>query len=258
LPKESFLYNGTQELCTLIDRAGHKAGIGRGQAFDDFLTLTVCSLAHGLMEEEYLATVRKGYDRGDTGKRGIDFLTQAFGTLVQLMEDNRDYLGDLFQGGITYGEAGQFFTPESITNLMSALTAGDETEEPPGTICDPCCGSGRMLLSYAALNRPHELFGQDIDIRCVRMTAINLGLRNLYGFVLWGNSLAGEVKLGYRTGFNMQNTVIRPLREDELDRFRIHPLPTQPDPTTAPFHDSEDRPALPPGSADKNTQRLLF
>jgi hypothetical protein len=257
LPKESFLYDGTQELCTLIDRAGHKAGIGRGQAFDDFLHVTVCALAHGLMEEEYLATVRKGYDRGEAGKRGIDVLTQAFGTLVRLMEDNRDYLGDLFQGGITYGEAGQFFTPESITSLMTALTAGDETDEPPGMVCDPCCGSGRMLLSYAAAKRPHELVGQDIDIRCVRMTAINLGLRNLYGFVLWGNSLAGEVKLGYRTGFNLQNTVIRPMREDELEQFRIHPLPQSAGPSNAPPPTFDDRPESSQGM-EKAAQKLLF
>ena len=32
------------------------------------------------------------------------------------------------------------------------------------------------------------------------MTAINLALRNLYGHVIWGNSLANERRLIYRTG----------------------------------------------------------
>ena len=58
MPREQSLYDGTKELCDLIDRAGNKAGFGRGQAFEDFLTLTVCTLATGLMEDEYLATVR--------------------------------------------------------------------------------------------------------------------------------------------------------------------------------------------------------
>lgn len=50
------------------------------------------------------------------------------------------------------------------------------------------------------------------------MTGINLALRNLYGVVLWGNSLAGEVKLGYRTGFNLAGGFIRLLEPGELRR----------------------------------------
>ena len=179
MPREQFLYEGTKELCDLIDRAGHKAGFGRGQAFEDFPTLTVCTLATGLMEDEYLATVRKGYDKGEKGKRGIDDITQVFARLVTLMEDNRDYLGDLFCGGISFGQRGEFFTPESLTTLMAELTI-DELARGE-TVSDPCCGSGRLLLAYAAKKRPEALVGQDIDLRCVRMTTINLGLRNLYG-----------------------------------------------------------------------------
>ena len=48
------------------------------------------------------------------------------------------------------------------------------------------------------------------------MTAINLGLRNRYGYVLWGNSLAGECKLGYRTGMNPAGGFIRHMRPGEL------------------------------------------
>ncbi len=36
------------------------------------------------------------------------------------------------------------------------------------------------------------------------MTAINLALRNLYGYVIWGNSLADEQRLVYRTGFDLK------------------------------------------------------
>lgn len=31
-----------------------------------------------------------------------------------MSESNANILGDLFQGGITYGEAGQYFTPEAV------------------------------------------------------------------------------------------------------------------------------------------------
>lgn len=70
------------------------------------------------------------------------------------------------------------------------------------TVHDPCSGSGRMLLAAASINRHWEFVGQDVDIRCVRMTALNLAFRNLYGYVIWGNTLALDKKLVYRTGFD--------------------------------------------------------
>lgn len=39
------------------------------------------------------------------------------------------------------------------------------------------------------------------------MTAINLALRNLYGHVIWGNSLGNERRIVYRTGFNLRGFV---------------------------------------------------
>ena len=171
------------------------------------------------MEEEYLRTVNKGYQTGSQGRRGIDLLTEAFGHLVAHLDDTRkDVLGDVFQGAITYGEGGQYFTSESITSLMAELTASEPEAdaEGPKTVCDPCCGSGRFLLSFAEHHRNWEFVGQDIDFRCVQMTAINLGLRNLYGYVLWGNSLADERKRAFRTGFNVNGGVIREIAVDRI------------------------------------------
>ena len=215
MPREQFQYDGSRHLCDLLDEAGQRAGLSRGQAFDDFLACTICALANQHMEDEYLSVVRKGYAEGEPGRRGIDSLSKAFATLVQLMEETRaDILGDLFQGGITYGEAGQFLTPPEVCRLMAAMNVDEST--PDAKVFDSCCGSGRMLLAYAEQQRCGELIGQDIDLRCVRMTAINLALRNLYGYVLWGNSLAGEVKLGYRTGMNAHGGVIRHVHPGEL------------------------------------------
>jgi len=167
------------------------------------------------MEEEYLTVVAKGYGGGKEGRRGIDSLVQAFAKLIELMEETRkDVLGDLFQGGITYGEAGQFLTPEQLCKLMAELCI--DRQQKDEFVADPCCGSGRMLLAYAEGKRPGALIGQDIDLRCVRMTTINLALRNLYGYVLWGNSLGNEVKLGYRTGMNMFGGFVRYMRRTEL------------------------------------------
>ena len=154
------------------------------------------------MEADYIQIVQK-HSGGKPGRRGCDEIAKLFGQVVSVMEETRqDVLGDLFQGAITYGEAGQFLTPDAITRLMADMSLADMPEESRESrrVLDPCCGSGRMLLSVAE-RQPHwEFIGQDVDLRCVRMTAINLALRNLYGYVIWGNSLTNDRRLIYRTG----------------------------------------------------------
>ena len=209
MPKEAFLYSETKPVFDLIEEASHRSGVSRGQAFEDFLHMSLCALSGGQMEEQYLTTVQK-HTTGNVGKRGCDSIGRAFGALVSAMETTRkDILGDLFQGGITYGEAGQFLTPESVCDMMARMSV-DGVEVSEGerkTAFDPCCGSGRMLLAVGNIQPHWELVGQDIDLRCVRMTAINLALRNRYGHVIWGNSLGNEQRLIYRIGFNLRGFV---------------------------------------------------
>src|SRR5436190_20590391 len=66
-----------------------------------------------------------------------------------------------------------------------------------------------MFLAAAKAHpyRLWEFVGQDIDLRCVRITAINLALWNQYAWVLHGNSLTTEVKLAYRTGFSGKGVI---------------------------------------------------
>jgi N-6 DNA methylase len=225
MAKESFFYPDNYQHLKLLDEAAHRGGVSRGKAFEDFLQMATSALARPRMEQEYLDTV-KTYTDGTPGKRGCDSISELFGRVVAAMEDARgetkDVLGDLFQGGITYGEKGQFLTPEPITRLLAQLQISNTDElgdaRSSKRVFDPACGSGRMLLAVAE-SQPHwEFFGQDIDRRCVQMSAINLALRNLYGYVFWGDSLRNEIKLAYRTGFNGVS-VIRYARRDELSQL---------------------------------------
>lgn len=211
--------------------------------------MTLCSLSGGQMEEQYMVTVKK-HTAGQQGRRGCDSIAHAFGSLVDAMEKTRkDILGDLFQGGITYGEAGQFMTPESICELMARMTI-DEADVASGerkTVGDCCCGSGRMLLAAADLKPHWEFIGQDVDLRCVRMTAINLALRNLYGYVIWGNSLGNTKRLIYRTGFNLRGFAREiPLGEcsDPVQQVAAEP-PATPDTSALPVGTSPPPDAIP-------------
>lgn len=161
------------------------------------------------MEEEYLATIGKGYARGKEGSRGIETITEAFAQLVIAMDETGDdILGDIFTGAITYGEHGQFFTPDSVCDLMSALSLPVDRTDQPKTVCDPACGSGRMLLSVGKQQPQWEFTGQDVDHRAAQMTAINLGLHGLRGWAVWQNTLTLECHRVYKIGFNQFGGVI--------------------------------------------------
>jgi len=241
--REFFAYDGTRELFKDLERLSHRSGVSRNQAFEDWLTAMTCALGRPLMEDEYLAMVER-HKEGAKRNRGIDLMPQMFAKLTNIMEDTRDdILGDLYQGAITYGEAGQYMTPMPIAQLMARLT-GDRGV----TVYDPCCGSGRMLLAAANENRARLLrvfIGQDVDLRCVKMTTLNLALHNLTGYVIWGNTLAVESKRVYETGFNGQ-TVVREIAPVDC----IAPVQRRiAEPPQQPAAHAESPPA---------TQRLLF
>ena len=202
------------------------------------------------MEDEYLQTIEKHKD-GIKGRRGVDKLAEMFATLVDLTDRTRsDIIGDLFQGSITYGEKGQFLTPMPICRMMALMTIPKEQTDLDGrrSVNDPACGSGRMLLAAAEMQPNWHFVGQDVDLRCVRMTAINLALRNHYGHVVCGNTLANSTNLIYETGrVHVWGNAIRMTS-------RV-PLPdceqTTVDPATQPK-------STPPPTTDPASQLKLF
>ncbi len=173
--REQFAYPASESLFKKLEHLSQRSSVSRAVAFEDWLSAMVCALAAETREAEYLAMVER-HKTGKQGKRGVDVMGQMFGELVSAMDSSDlDILGDLFQGAITYGEAGQYFTPESITKLLAQMVI-DANERPADgkslLINDPCCGTDRMLLEASSINPHAELVGQDIDARCARITAI--------------------------------------------------------------------------------------
>lgn len=141
----------------------------------------------GVYEERYLEIAKK-YDKGTIGSRPIDYLYNAWGLLSkEVTETDKDILGGIYETMISFGEHGQHFTPEHITDFMAEMANGSER------VYDPCCGSGRFLISALKRNPDAELFGADLDDRCAKMTVINLWLFGANAEIMHANSLSGEV-----------------------------------------------------------------
>jgi len=203
MAKEQFAHDETRQLFSTLEDISRRSAVSRGQAFEDVLRATVAALAAETMEDDYFDAI-KAHTDGAKGKRGVDLFSTFFGQLVHAMErTDSDVLGDLFQGAISYGENGLYLTPESVSRLMAQITIDPPDKTPDGekpVICDPCCGTGILLSEAGKINPQAELVGQDVDARCARVTAINLGLRGKYGWVICGNSLSRDVQFTYRIG----------------------------------------------------------
>ena len=218
-----------------LEQLGRRHGVER--VFSDFLTLATCALhpqtlAHPghdpdpANEAEYLA-VSKGYTRPE-----LDGIAELLGlVLVQAREQPfTDLLGEYFTEHVTRGHNGQFFTPDSICTLMARLTAGDE---PPigKTVYDPACGSGRMLLGFAEDAPRNTFFAGDVDVRCARMTALNLFANKLTGEVAHLNALSMECWRGWHV--NARRGGIQPLPPEQVHQA-ARPVPREAKPAPAP------------------------
>jgi len=97
--------------------------------------------------------------------------------LTPMLEHPYDYLGQHVANSKARGwnPTGFYPTPHPVVELMVRMTMHDSKQDGRDprslSVCDPCVGSGRMLLH--ASNFSLNLFGQDIDPLAVAMCKIN-------------------------------------------------------------------------------------
>ena len=83
-------------------------------------------------------------------------------------------------------------------------------------VCDPACGSGRMLLAAAKFNRAIQMYGADNDLTCVNMAVINLCMNGLFGEIAWMDSLSNQWYRSYQIELHEKGVpYIRQITEDE-------------------------------------------
>lgn len=213
------------------------------QVFTDFLELTICALSLGAMEERYLQLIGR-YEKPEAYA-----ISEALGALVMEMDDGgeglKDCFGDFFMEHLSHGRNGQFFTPQPVCDLMAEMSRPTKFGE---RVADCCCGSGRLLMAAAKINRNALFFGADIDRTCCMMCLVNLCLNGLLGEVAWMDALTNNFYGAWRVELHPEHAVpyIRQIGEDES--YLLLKMP-------------ETKKQLPPPAAEakaESTQQLLF
>lgn len=191
--------------------------------FDDFLTMAVCAFSYGKMEELYF-NVSKKYNSEE-----LNLFSQAVAEMFieyeNYMNDEgswKDILGNVFEecnSSFTASSNGQFFTPDSVCNLMANLV-GDNNECAEGIVVNDCSsGSSRNLIAHSRLNAKNRInafyVAQDLDERCINMSVLNFIMFGMKGIVIHMNTLTMEVFKGYRIWLPETMIGITPLNKQE-------------------------------------------
>jgi hypothetical protein len=183
---------------TILSRISHRHDTRR--VFDAFTRLAACAVAAGTREAEYLEEAKR-WERPD-----LDLFAEAFGALVAEMETRpfEDLIGALYMEFALSSKGqqwhGEFHTPKPICDLMARMTLGDVESLPaqgPITVCEPACGAGAMILSFAEACPPEvrrrlRVTATDISRTACDMAFINTTLWGVPTRVIHGNTLSME------------------------------------------------------------------
>lgn len=177
---------------TNLEKAMEKMSIGGRNQFSDcfsnFLDLALSYFCNNMDKRQM--ELRKYSDENEDFRNAYKDALKCFGDDA---EGYHDPLGDIFMSRISHGDHGQFFTPESVSLLMSEIIMDDKIHDGM-SINDPACGTGRTLLMALKHLRERKdvepkLYANDLSMTCAKMTLLNLCINLVDGEVTCGDAL---------------------------------------------------------------------
>jgi type I restriction-modification system DNA methylase subunit len=182
----------------ILESVSHRHDTRR--VFDGFTRLAACALAAQTREAEYLEEAKR-WERAD-----LDSFAMALGALVMEMEGRpfEDILGGYYMEFALSSKGqqwhGEFHTPKPICDLVARMTLGNMESLPDDrviTVCEPACGAGAMILSFAQACMPEvrrrlRVTAIDINRTACDMAFINTTLWGVPTRIIHGNSLSLE------------------------------------------------------------------
>jgi hypothetical protein len=144
---------------TAISRHGDWRGWNSWSSFDYFMDWLLFGFGH------------KGQPKlpKEPEEGANERLYQIF-NLETLLAYPHDYLGDILAENHHGRHLGFYPTPVPLCQTMAQMIIGEEDAR-TRTVCDPCVGTGRMLL--AASNYSYRLYGCDINPTVIKATLVN-------------------------------------------------------------------------------------
>lgn len=184
--------------------------------YSDFIEMAALAISnsvdlihYGTREKRYLEIIKKY-----TKEEG-EIFPKLLGELIQTLgEKQSDVLGELFME-LELGSKwkGQFFTPYNLCLATTELMIGniDNIIEEKGyvTLNEPCSGGGAMIIAFteSMQNKGYNpqknlmVICQDLDLKAVHMSYIQLSLLGIPAVVYHGNTLTMEMFSEWKTPF---------------------------------------------------------
>lgn len=172
-------------------------------------TESFASTFRGLFSEINLASDKLGKSYAERNARLCKIIKEIADGLKQFSTDS-DTLGDAYEyliGQFAAGsgkKAGEFYTPQPISTILSAIVTLDGQEPATGqrphldSVLDFACGSGSLLLNVRHRMGPHgigKIFGQEKNITTYNLARMNMllhGVKDSEFEIFHGDTLLNE------------------------------------------------------------------
>jgi type I restriction enzyme M protein len=163
----------------------------------------------GLFSEINLYSEKLGKTQADKNKKLCSIISEIARGLAEFSSEV-DHLGDAYEyliGQFAAGsgkKAGEFYTPQQISDILSAIVTLDSQEPATGrkgrlaSVLDFACGSGSLLLNVRKRMGPHgigKIFGQESNITTYNLARMNMllhGVKDTEFEIFHGDTLAND------------------------------------------------------------------
>jgi type I restriction enzyme M protein len=163
------------------------------KAFDYIENESFASTFQGLFSEINLNSEKLGKQYTDRNAKLCTIITKIAEGLKEFSTDS-DTLGDAYEyliGQFAAGsgkKAGEFYTPQQISTILSAIVTLDSQEPATGkkryleNVLDFACGSGSLLLNVRKKMGTHgigKIYGQESNITTYNLARMNMLLHGV-------------------------------------------------------------------------------
>ncbi len=163
----------------------------------------------GLFSEIDLGSTKLGKAYADRNAKLCNIIQKIaegladFSTNIDALGDAYEYLIGQFAAG-SGKKAGEFYTPQPISDILSAIVTLDSQEPATGkkerleSVMDFACGSGSLLLNVRKRMGPHgigKIYGQEKNITTYNLARMNMllhGVKDTEFDIFHGDTLTND------------------------------------------------------------------